>query len=155
MILDIIIPGAPHAQGRARFARIGDHVRTYDPKESKDWKSYAKVLLWEAVAKQGGGIFIQDGAVCLRVLACFACTSTDAKKKSIRECGNRWHTKKPDLDNIIKAIKDAGRSILWTDDSQVSAIHAEKIVLRPGESPFVQISVCKMGGGSDGQVATL
>lgn len=148
MILDIIIPGAPHAQGRARFARIGNHVRAYDPEESRDWKSYARQVMWKEVVKgpkPGGHVFIPGGPVEIQIFACFACTATDAKRKSLWAKAKdllRWHTKKPDLDNIIKATKDAGKSILWADDSQVCSIHAVKITLPPEMTPFVRIKVC-------------
>ena len=158
MILDIIIPGAPHAQGRARFARIGDHVRAYDPKESKDWKSYARQIMWGAwVRSTHGYILIPDGPVAIIVTACFSCTATDSKKKKIAHL-LRWHTKKPDLDNIIKAIKDAAKGILWTDDSQVCSMLANKVILPSGEPPHVRVKVYPIVGDpkvNDGQVATL
>jgi len=37
------------------------------------------------------------------------------------------HTKKPDLDNLIKLIKDACNKIIWKDDAQVVSIFAEKV----------------------------
>ena len=39
------------------------------------------------------------------------------------------HTKKPDLDNLIKPVLDAlTQAGIWHDDSQVSAISAQKLV---------------------------
>ena len=158
MILDIIIPGAPHAQGRARFARMGNHVKTYDPKESKDWKGYARQVMWKAGVdgpNPGGYVFIPEGPVAIIVTACFPCTSTDAKKKKLSPL-LRWHTKKPDLDNIVKAVKDAAKGILWTDDSQVCSMLASKVILPAGESPHVRVKVYPIAGEpkvNDGQVA--
>ena len=37
------------------------------------------------------------------------------------------HTKKPDLDNLIKFVKDCANGILWHDDSQVVTIEAAKL----------------------------
>lgn len=32
-----------------------------------------------------------------------------------------WHTEKPDLDNVVKNIKDALKGVAWVDDKQVSS----------------------------------
>lgn len=37
------------------------------------------------------------------------------------------HTSKPDLDKLIRCVKDALTGIAWKDDSQVSIVHARKI----------------------------
>jgi hypothetical protein len=37
-----------------------------------------------------------------------------------------WHTKRPDLDNLVKLILDSMNSIVFKDDSQVCAIIAMK-----------------------------
>lgn len=41
-----------------------------------------------------------------------------SKKEKSRMVG-RPHVKKPDLDNLVKLVKDAGNEILWKDDSQI------------------------------------
>ena len=47
-----------------------------------------------------------------------------------------------DLDNILKALFDAMKGILWIDDAQVVSIQAEKLV-KAGGPPWVEISVQK------------
>ncbi len=37
------------------------------------------------------------------------------------------HTKRPDLDNCVKFVKDCLNGIVWWDDSQVYEVHAKKI----------------------------
>lgn len=51
------------------------------------------------------------------------------------------HTKKPDLDNLEKAIKDALKMITWTDDCQVSTVIKRKAYTMPGESAGVRVGV--------------
>lgn len=45
-----------------------------------------------------------------------------------------WHTSKPDLDKLIRAIKDSLTGILYADDSQVAVVCASKqfVTDRPG-----------------------
>ena len=49
------------------------------------------------------------------------------------------HIKRPDLDNLIKAVKDALSGVAWKDDCQVCSIIAEKAYTEKSESPCVMI----------------
>lgn len=51
------------------------------------------------------------------------------------------HVKKPDSDNLIKAVKDALTGILWRDDCQVWKEQVTKIYHAGDESPCVKIQV--------------
>jgi Holliday junction resolvase RusA-like endonuclease len=46
-------------------------------------------------------------------------------KRTVKEKGD-WHTSRPDLDNIIKSIKDGLNGIAYLDDSQIVKIEATK-----------------------------
>jgi Holliday junction resolvase RusA-like endonuclease len=52
--------------------------------------------------------------------------SASKKQRALMEGCAVPHTKKPDLDNLIKFVKDCANGILWDDDSQVTAITAAK-----------------------------
>jgi Holliday junction resolvase RusA-like endonuclease len=49
-----------------------------------------------------------------------------------------YHTSKPDLDKLIRCVKDALTGIAWRDDSQVAVVSAGKCY---GLNPGAQISV--------------
>ena len=51
------------------------------------------------------------------------------------------HTRRPDLDKLTRAIKDALTGVLYEDDSQVCALVATKRYALIGEGPFVAIGV--------------
>ena len=40
-------------------------------------------------------------------------------KRTVKEKGD-WHTSRPDLDNVIKAITDSLNGIAYEDDSQIA-----------------------------------
>jgi Holliday junction resolvase RusA-like endonuclease len=56
---------------------------------------------------------------------------------------NKFHTTKPDVDNLTKWILDVGNKILWLDDKQIVATSATKIY---GTEPKTLIVVGKFNG---------
>ncbi len=57
--------------------------------------------------------------------------TSDKKAKRMAE-EDEPHMKKPDLDNLLKWIKDVCNGIVWHDDGQVCQVFAEKhYSLRP------------------------
>jgi crossover junction endodeoxyribonuclease RusA len=51
------------------------------------------------------------------------------------------HTKKPDLDKLVRNTKDALKGVLYGDDSQVVELHARKIYAAIAAAPCAQITV--------------
>ena len=52
-----------------------------------------------------------------------------------------WHTKKPDTDNIAKAVQDALEGILWDTDSRVCVSELVKVVASGDEEPCLAVRV--------------
>ena len=76
-----------------------------------------------------------EGPVLLSVLLLLPATKADA-----RRAARRWHWKRPDVDNFVKAVSDAiGEAGWWTDDGQVSRLVVEKLVCGPCEEPAVLV----------------
>ena len=51
------------------------------------------------------------------------------------------HTATPDLDNLLKSLKDALKGLAWLDDSQVFQVEAEKQVCAGDESARVEVQI--------------
>mgnify|MGYP002144233137 CR=1 FL=1 len=51
------------------------------------------------------------------------------------------HLKKPDLDKLVRSVKDALTKVLWRDDSQVTEIEARKGYVDNNGSPHAVITV--------------
>lgn len=51
------------------------------------------------------------------------------------------HTKKPDKDNLEKAVKDALTGIVWVDDSQVWSSQTFKVIASGRDRPHVSIKI--------------
>jgi Holliday junction resolvase RusA-like endonuclease len=113
----IIVPGKPIAKKRPRFARRGKFVVTYNDQETEEGK-------WLLSARGQITRKIQDGPI---VLNCnFEMPIPKGQAKKILKGDDRWHVKKPDLDNLLKFVKDCLNGEAWADDSQVVSVWAEK-----------------------------
>ena len=60
------------------------------------------------------------------------------KRRPMPRC---CHTSRPDLDNLVKATKDALNGIAWRDDSQVVELSAGKCYASGNELPGVEIAI--------------
>ena len=125
------------AQGRPRFSTAGGFARAYDPAKSRDYKDYIRL----AAAEQVKGQAPLDGALMLSLKVYRAIPKGFSKKKAdAAERGEIRPITKPDLDNYVKGIKDALRSICWHDDSQIVA-YKEPFGKYYSEKPRIEIEV--------------
>jgi len=131
----VSIPGEPYALKRHRTRVVGKFASQYDPQENVNWKAYAAGCMLDAM----GSDKPIDGPVRLAVYAKFSMPKSRWRKRNPRPM--EWHTKRPDLDNIIKAVKDAAKGVLWLDDSQVCSLDAMKLTQQQGDRPGLTIIV--------------
>ena len=119
--IKLIIPGKPVAKKRPRFARRGNFVKTYNCQETEEGR-----FLWE-VKNQWQGEPL-EGA--LEVVALFVMPTPKTTSKKTAEAMKAEqvpHTKKPDIDNIIKFSYDVLNGVAWKDDGQVAAMSVRKV----------------------------
>ena len=108
----------PQGKGRPRFTRRG---HAYTPDKTRDYERF--------VAMQYHGAKF-EGALRVTIVAHF--------KKPMRKVGG-YPTKRPDADNIAKAILDALNGIAWKDDNQV--VQLVVIKLWTTEHPKTDVSI--------------
>ena len=113
------VPGEPVAKGRARaFVRSG-RVAHCTPEKTERYE--ARVAMFAQQAMAGAKPF--GGAVELSVVARFSIPASWSKKRRQAAMDGVEHvTKRPDLDNVLKAIKDGLNGVAWKDDSQVCVL---------------------------------
>lgn len=133
-MIQFTVYGEPVAQGRPRFSHQGDFVRAYDPSKSKDFKKYVKL-----VASQNRPNKIFEGPISMEVKIYKASLKSFSKKKAAQaEEGVLRPLTKPDVDNYVKGVKDALKSVIWRDDSQVVELHISKWY---SETPRIEITI--------------
>lgn len=138
MRIDLTIPGKPVAQGRPRFYRRGNFVVATDPKASKVYKADIQYLAQKH--KEDNNIDeLLDGPLGLDVMAYFPCPKSRWRKTNPRP--EEHHAKRPDADNIAKAIKDGLTGVFYHDDSQISELIIRKRIAAQGEAPRIVVSL--------------
>ena len=127
--------GDPVAKGRPRFAKRGNFVQTYTPEKTKTYESEVAMMAKAAM----GASEALEGALEAFIYVTFAIPASYSKKRS-EAClsGLEKHTKKPDLDNVVKSVVDGMDKIVFLNDSQITSIHATKVY---GEIAKVEVMV--------------
>ncbi|MBB3006023.1 RusA family crossover junction endodeoxyribonuclease [Cupriavidus alkaliphilus] len=129
------IPGQPVAKGRPKFARQGAFVRTYTPEKTASYENLVKLSATQAMS--GRPPF--DGPVELTLeIRLQIPASWSKKRQQLAEAGQVAATKKPDADNVLKAVKDGMNGIVWIDDAQAVEYRISK---RYGTTPGVRVIV--------------
>lgn len=115
---------------------IGHVLVTSDNPDVKAWQAAIKKAAWCAVQdlpRADRALFV--GAVAIRVDFYLPRPSGLAKKYT------GPHVKKPDLDKLVRACKDALTDTAWTDDSQVTSVTATKGYAAVGDPPRAVITL--------------
>lgn len=111
-------------KGRPRFARQGTFVKTYTDAKTL---TYEKSI--QTYAKQAmGSTSPLTGAVAayLHIGIPIPPSYSKTRQKACIE-GLERPTKKPDIDNIVKAVLDGMNGIVYLDDKQVVDLHLTKV----------------------------
>lgn len=120
-----IIPGEAKGKGRPKFARMGNFVKTYTPKDTANYESLVKLYFTEAYPEWQQGII--SGAIKLSVTVQTIIPKSFSKKKTEMALKNLIRPLvKPDADNIIKIIADSLNGIAYQDDKQIVSMAYDK-----------------------------
>lgn len=113
---EFFIEGKPEPQGRGRastFNAGNRKITVRDPIKSRNWKRDVAVLA------KNMRVRLMEGP--LRVVMTFYLSRPKSLPKR-----DVWHVKKPDVDNLSKAVGDALNGIAYNDDSQIVRLTAHK-----------------------------
>lgn len=130
---NITIPITPVPKARPRFTRYG---HTYTPKKTADYEK-AIAEYW----RQATNGFMYDKEQALIVNLVFGIPipkSTSKSKTELMANGTIRPLKKPDVDNLAKAVMDALNDVAWVDDSQVVRVSIYK---EYAKEPYVYIYI--------------
>lgn len=143
----LVIPIEPKPQSRPGFTKRGKFVTAYEKKDMKIWRkscTYLVKSLWKAEKI--------EGAIEVDVTFYMKAPQSISKKPTPRARPETWakwkkfeneempHTKKLDLDNLIKSLFDSvtDSGLVWNDDGQVCRINAKKIY---SPNPRIEVDI--------------
>lgn len=136
-MIKFTVPGQPQGKGRPRFTRTG---HTYTPDSTRAYETAVRTLYQEATRHQHKGPSeYMEGPVAVKIVACFPIPKRATKKQreDIYRC-KLDPVKKPDVDNIAKAILDGLNGIAYSDDAQVCVLSVVKLY---ADDPHVTVLV--------------
>lgn len=137
--MKIEIPLAPMPQPRVRATMVAGRPRLYQPTSAAKWKKEARQLMTLALPTGTDYPVYSDGP--LRLVVMFVTAMPKSYHRKTKPTPGGWHAKRPDLDNYLKAIKDAANGILWADDSQVSWCTTAKVEADQSEEACIRLWV--------------
>ena len=133
MMVEFMVLGAPKGKERPRVAKLSDRTIVYTPKKTKDYEREIAT----AYRTQCRGIF--SGAVAIEIHAYYEIPKSASRKRVLDMVSDRERpTKKPDGDNIAKAVCDALNGVAYKDDSQVVDLTVRKYY---SKFPHVQVFI--------------
>ena len=124
MNLDFFVAGIPKAQPRVKAFVRGGHAGVYTPDSAETWKQEVRR---QAVANAPESLM--SGVVRIQLDFFLPRPKVHLDRHGVPKAKSPvWCQKKPDLDNLIKAVTDAitDTQRVWLDDSQICEITATK-----------------------------
>lgn len=122
-MIQFTIPGAVQAQERPRFSRAGKGVRTIDPPKSRSYKEVVKLVAWQNKPQEP---ILEPIRLEVDVYLMPPKKYHTKPKQALIASGELRPTTKPDLDNLVKGIKDGCTQIIWHDDAQIVELVVRK-----------------------------
>lgn len=136
------VPGEAVGKGRPRVSTIGGHARMFTPQKTANYETLVSMAAQQAMKARE----LVSGPVMVEMRIHVGVAASWSKKKTAAAlAGELFPTKKPDIDNVIKAICDGINGIVFKDDVQVVDVHTSK---RYSAMPCVQVRVVPLYEGA-------
>ena len=135
----------PKAIQSFRVARMGRHIRKYQPKANTEYKDYLKYMamsqLKEKYLIEYAPVFPIGPVHVHTCVYTFAYLKSHSKKK--RALDILYKDTKPDLiDNLFKGLGDALSGVIWKDDAQIAK--CSNLEKRFGDESSIYIEISEL-----------
>lgn len=135
----------PVPQPRPRATVVAGRARIYNPSTTKVYKQQITQMLIRVPEHFPEGIPV-------RVTIDYFFQRPKSLQRKKDPVGFIWHTKKPDLDNLNKAVLDAiSEAGIWHDDRQVADLRSRKFYTKKSGDPMVRITIEEIESGLSGE----
>ena len=123
--ISFFVPGQPVPKARPRTVRNKKtgKVHSFTPEKSANFENLVKLKAEEAMYGKEPLL----GPLEARIIVSLPIPTAWSKKRQDEALrGEIAPTKKPDLDNVVKSLKDGMNAVAYRDDSQIVRMTAEK-----------------------------
>lgn len=141
MKLSFFIEGEPMGKERPKATTVGGHAKVYTPKKTANYEAKVGYAFRQAYPNAEPLTTALGAFICCY----FPLNKGDytpkgqlTKKGRAKARGEIAHTKKPDCDNLAKAVLDGLNGLAFVDDSQIVYLMVEKYY---GVVPRVQVVI--------------
>lgn len=122
--ITITFPMLPIPKGRPRARKCSNHIQIFTPQKTKEFE---KAIAEYYKQSTKGFQFDKDQPIIVNLVFGMPIPKSAPKVKQVNMCkGNIKHTKKPDIDNLVKSVLDGLNGVAWEDDSQIVRLSASK-----------------------------
>lgn len=118
MKVEFTVPGIPVGKGRPCFVKNG---HAYTPKKTRNYEDKV-VQCWKCQSGKG----FADGIPLMATVTAFFTVPKSTSKKKAAALDGAPHIKRPDADNVAKAILDALNGHAYNDDSAIALLTVRK-----------------------------
>lgn len=133
------VPGEPQGKGRAKIVKIGGFSRMATPQKTV---AYEGLIAHAAQQAMAGAAPLECACLVQLSVTVGVPASWSKKKAAAALAGQVLPTKKPDADNVVKAVFDGMNGVVWRDDVQAVDLQLRK---RYGATPGVHVRVTPCG----------
>lgn len=134
-MITFTVPGEPVAKGRPRATTIGGHARMYTPAKTAKYEEL--VAVYASAAMKKAPLMEQPVRLYLTIY-CKVPGTWSKKRRADALAGIERPAKKPDIDNIVKALADGMNGVVWVDDAQIVELACSKWYAL---EPYVSVNV--------------
>lgn len=138
-MITFTVPGEPQGKGRPRVGSVGGHARMFTPAKTVAYEGLIAHIAAQAMA---GRPPLECPCRLEIEIVCSVPASWSLKKQRMALEGSILPAKKPDTDNVLKAINDGMNGVVWRDD--VQAVHGSWSKFY-GATPGVTVRVKPIG----------
>lgn len=120
-MITFVVPGPAIGKQRPRVVRRGSAVIAYTPKKTMDYERRVRAAAADVCRRP------LDGPIRVIISVSIQPPKSWSKAKAESEIVNSaWAMRKPDLDNVAKAILDAMAGTCFRDDQQVVSLEISR-----------------------------
>ena len=136
--MHFVVLGPPVGKGRPKFSTFNGRAIAYTPQKTVNYENLVKISFQQSGEKG----FTKEKELEAELKAFFPIPKNTSKKK-ISEMlkGMIYHTKRPDIDNLVKSVFDALNGLAYYDDSQICKLTVCKLY---SELPRVEITITEV-----------